>query len=110
MGHARRNLPKVFLIGADFSTRLFEATSHTVVVAPSFGAMCCDGIAPLKIMFDLSCSKEIGDLLSNMIVPRDRLEEEDQIQKRGCRLLEVGGGEEASRMAHKEQPRFGRHE
>jgi hypothetical protein len=61
-------------------------------------------------MFDLSCSKEIGDLLSGMIVPPDRLEEEDQIQKRGCRLLEVDGGEEALRMAHKEKPRFGRHE
>jgi CheY-like chemotaxis protein len=30
--------------------------------------------------------------------------------KTGCRLLEVNSGEEALRIAHKEKPRFGRHE
>jgi CheY-like chemotaxis protein len=30
--------------------------------------------------------------------------------KTGCRLLEVDGAEEALRIAHKEKPRFGRHE
>jgi PAS domain S-box-containing protein len=79
MGRARRNLPKVFSIGADFSTRLLQETPDGVMtISP-------DGKVPhwnraAEIMFGFSCNEGLRDLLSDVIVPPGRVEEDQRIQ------------------------------
>jgi PAS domain-containing protein len=79
MGRARRNLPKVFSIGADFSTRLLEAIPDAVMAVSADGKVLQWNHAA-EIMFGFRRDEGVGHLLNNLMVPSDRVEEEHQIQ------------------------------